>query len=441
MYSRQAKKRKVKDKVKNVPPAKTAALLADETSSNVDSGDDVDMFIENKHEIFSIIKMKFRSSVNDLKKNLITDPKNWAMHITSLEKDFLDFLDDSPETYPVIPSKAVTLDDVKSLIESSVSSKLDSLIKSSNSFFSNNSHNSLNSYSNIVSQGLSPHSNIPIASAFAINSSAQSTTNSPTFTSNFPFKKASQNSIFVQIHDTRTEPLSGEQIWQLTKSLIDPKSLDIKINNVFINKKGKVLFFVETLKDQTALFDKLNAIPNEVLKLLSITQKKDQKAKIIITNVDNSVSFETICNTIMDHDYIKPFLKPNDNITLIKRTIGNGLHSSIICEIPKELKEKIISIQRIWFGFFTAYIKNFVKTKQCFNCAEFGHFKNSCTNNPACILCSGSHCLFECPTKDSKKFKCINCTKASNPKNLHKANSLNCPHYSAHFNYQDVQTQ
>ena len=91
-------------------------------------------------------------------------------------------------------------------------------------------------------------------------------------------------------------------------------------------------------------------------------------------------------------------------MTLIKRTKGNGLHSAIICEIPKELKEKIISIQRLWFGYFTAYIKNFVKTKQCYNCAEFGHFKNKCSNNPACILCSGPHSLFECPSKDSKMF-------------------------------------
>ena len=301
------------------------------------------------------------------------------------QHSFEEFLDNSIKTSSVVPPKAITMDDVKSLIESSVTSKLDSLIKALPLITTPNANSELKTYAAIASQGPLTKSNIVNASQFSSNTSSSSTS--------IPaFKQASQNSFFVQINDPRTEPLSGEQIWQLIKSLIDPKSLEIKINNVFINKKGKVLFFLETLKDQTALFNKLNDIPNEVLKLLSITEKKDQKAKIIITNVDNSVSFETICNTIMDHDYIKPFIKPNDNITLIKRTKGNGLHSSIICEIPKELKDKIISIQRLWFGFFTAYIKNFVKTKQCFNCAEFGHFKNSCTNIPACNLCSVPHC-------------------------------------------------
>ena len=68
-----------------------------------------------------------------------------------------------------------------------------------------------------------------------------------------------------------------------------------------------------------------------------------------------TVSPETIFNKILGHDLVKS----NDNIALIKRTKGNGLHSAIICEILRELKEKIISIQRLWFGYFTAYIKNF----------------------------------------------------------------------------------
>ena len=333
---------------------------------------------------------------------------------------------ESVETSIAVPAP-LTIDDIKTLIDSSISSKIESLLKTSVPISSPTSNSEVKSFANIANQG-------HIANANRANTSSFSS-------SNPPFKKVPQSSFFVQIHDSRPQPLSGMEIWQLTKSLIDPISLNIKINNVFINKQGKVLFYLESLKDQTALFDKLNATSNEVLKLLTITQKKDQKTKIIITNVDNSVSSETIFNKILEHCLVKPFIKPNDNISLIKRTKGNGLHSAIICEIPNELKAKIISIQRLWLGYSTAYIKNFVKTKQCYNCAEFGHFKNNCSNNLACILCSGPHSLFECPSKDSKMFKCVNCIKSSSPRNQHSANSLKCPEYLAHFTSQSGQNQ
>ena len=432
-----ALKRKAKFNNNSLPPSKMAILNVNHLSSYENSADELELNtdpikpFENSQEILAI-KMKFISSIKDLKDKVLSDPNNGFNHVSLFEKNFLEFFDDSVESSPnnIISPKAITMDDVKSLIESSVTSKLDALIKTSNSFLATSIPNSsLKPYSNIVSQGLSTNTNIASPSLLSTNTSAF-----PLNSSAVSAKLASQKSFFVQIHDPRTKPISGEQIWQLVKILIDPIKLAIKINNVYINKQGKVLFFLETLKDQIALHDKLMSLNHEVLKLLSISQKKEQKAKIIITNVDNSVPFEIISKKIMENEYIKPFIKPGDNITLIRRTKGNGLHSAIICEVPKELKEKILSIQRMWFGYFTAYLKNFVKTKQCFNCAEFGHFKNSCSSNPACILCSESHCLFDCPTKNATKFKCINCIKSSNPKNQHPANSLKCPHYSSHFN-------
>jgi len=431
-----ALKRKAKVNNDNLPPSKMAIL---NTSSYENSADESEMnseqntLSENTQEIRAI-KMKFISSIKDLKDNVLSDPNNGFNHVTLFEKNFLEFFDDSVESSltNIISPKPITMDDVKSLIESSVTSKLDALIKTSNSFLATSIPNSsLKPYSDVVRQGLSTNTNIAALSSLSTNTSA-----SPINSSAVSAKLAAQKSFFVQIHDPRTEPISGEQILQLVKKLIDPIKLAIKINNVYINKQGKVLFFLETLKDQIALHDKLISLNHETLIPLIISQKKEQKAKIIITNVDISVPFEIICKKIMENEHIKPFIKPGDNITLIRRTKGNGLHSSIICEVPKELKEKILSIQRMWFGYFTAYLKNFIKTKQCFNCAEFGHFKSSCSNNPACILCSGSHCLFDCPTKNATKFKCINCIKSSNPKNQHPANSLKCPHYSSHFNEQ-----
>ena len=83
--------------------------------------------IDNRQEILAI-KKKFCSSLTDLKKKIKAELLNWENHLTKSQKDVMEFLDDSIEISPVVPSKAVTLDDDKSLIEFSVASKLDSLI-------------------------------------------------------------------------------------------------------------------------------------------------------------------------------------------------------------------------------------------------------------------------------------------------------------------------
>ena len=442
-------KRKAEIKLKsNIPPSKKILSTTNDMdlSSDSEGMDDkfdslmtsptcdnnhLNFFTENRQDILSI-KLQFKRSINELKNNFSVDSTKWVNHLLLFENSFVEFLDTSTTSIPAVPPVAVTIEDVKSLIDLSVSSKFDSLIKSIPLTNSPSMHTNNNSYASITSQGLTVNPGSPKTTLTPVTSPTHSVS---------PVKKSSQISFFVQLHDSRSEPLSGSQILDLVKSLIDPIALNIRINNVYINKHGKVLFFLDSLMDQTLLFEKLIALQHEVLNLLLITQKQAHSSKIIITNVDNSVSFETISSKLLDHELVKPFLKPGDKITLIRRTKGFGLHSSIICEIPSELKDKFISIQRLWFGFFTAYIKNFVKTKQCYNCAEFGHFKNNCSNSSACLLCSGPHCLFECPSKDSKKSKCINCINSANPMIFHQANSLKCPHYLAHFNSLDGQVQ
>ena len=442
-------KRKAEIKLKsNIPPSKRilAAVNNSDLSSDSEVMDDridslmtsptfdnnrLNILTDNRHDILSI-KLQFKASLNDLKNNISADSINWVNHLLLFENSFEEFLDNSIITTPAVPPVPVTIDDVKSLIELSVSSKFNSLIKSIPLASSPSTHINNNSYASVTSQRLLANPDTSKTTLIPVN---------PISLNVSPNKKSTRNSFFVQIHDSRSEALSGSQILDLIKSLIDPITLNIKINNVYINKQGKVLFYLDSQKDQTSLFEKLTSLQHDVLNLLLITQKLAHSSKIIITNVDNSVSFETISNKMLDHELVKPFLKPGDKITLIRRTKGSGLHSSIICEIPMELKDKFISIQRLWFGFFTAYIKNFVKTKQCYNCAEFGHFKNNCSNSSACLLCSGPHCLFDCPTKDSKISKCINCINSANPMIFHQANSLKCPLYLAHFNSLDDQAQ
>ena len=60
-----------------------------------------------------------------------------------------------------------------------------------------------------------------------------------------------------------------------------------------------------------------------------------------------------------------------------------------------------------------------LKTKrnipQCIRCQAWGHTKNYCFRNPACVKCTGTHLTSNCPTSGKiDEIKCYNC-KGNHP--------------------------
>ena len=153
------------------------------------------------------------------------DPGNWINHFDIFENNFVEFLNESVEISNAVPTP-LTIYDVKTLIDSSIVSKIHPLLNTSNPIISSPIYNSgVNSLANIANQGHIANVNKEIT---------------PHFLPVLPHSnKIPQSTFVVQIRDKSTEPFSGIEIFQLTKSLIDIIALKIKINNEFINKYGK----------------------------------------------------------------------------------------------------------------------------------------------------------------------------------------------------------
>ena len=60
--------------------------------------------------------------------------------------------------------------------------------------------------------------------------------------------------------------------------------------------------------------------------------------------------------------------------------------------------------------FDTGYYDRDQQVLQCFGCQEYGHIKQYCRRNRACIYCAGLHELLDCSVKNKKAYaKCANC--------------------------------
>lgn len=56
--------------------------------------------------------------------------------------------------------------------------------------------------------------------------------------------------------------------------------------------------------------------------------------------------------------------------------------------------------------------KPFYGAPRCFVCQGFGHFAASCNKKEAgivCATCAGSHHREQCPTRERRNYKCVNC--------------------------------
>ena len=115
-----------------MPPSKKAAIDAEEYSSFDESENEnkVPCCNENSHkknEILSI-ELMFKSLVKDVINKCKVDPGNWANHFDIFKNNFVGFLNESVETSNAVPAP-LTIDVVKTLIDSSISSKIESLSK------------------------------------------------------------------------------------------------------------------------------------------------------------------------------------------------------------------------------------------------------------------------------------------------------------------------
>lgn len=215
---------------------------------------------------------------------------------------------------------------------------------------------------------------------------------------------------------------SNEQTRTFLKSNLDPKVH--RINNFKNGRDGSIIAHCasgENLskvksdienklgKNYTAIVS--TGLPK--LKIVGMSENYAPEDFIDLLTTQNDEIFIECVKVISSYE--NPRMKYNKFCTII--------------EVNNDTFDALIAAGKVNIGFDRCSVFEAIKVLRCFKCGEFGHMSSTCKNDEKCSKCSELHKTSECT---STVMKCVNCLKKNNEQKMnldvnHAAFSSKCP--------------
>ena len=191
---------------------------------------------------------------------------------------------------------------------------------------------------------------------------------------------------------------------------INPCDLSVAVTKVKTASQGSVLI---ECSDSKSLQTLKNIAVNELSENYDVEIPKLRKPKIIIIGVheqhlENEIEF---INKIKRQNCLNG---GNDiEINIVKKYIPkNKKMHNVIMELTPDTFMQIMGKNRIFVGWDSYPVYEYISVLRCFKCCKYGHKAENCKQeNYTCPLCSGNHKSDECR---SNTVECNNCKYAHN---------------------------
>ena len=197
-----------------------------------------------------------------------------------------------------------------------------------------------------------------------------------------------------------------------------------------VKKIGNNGLLIET----TTKEDMTKIIQNERLKAAGLVAGPVAKKRpqIIIYDVPKEISDNNLLSSLrrqnlegMDKETVK------DGVVILHKKVNKDSETSnYIVEAKTEIRNKLINQGRVFIGWHSLRVRDYINVSRCYKCQDYGHVSKHC--RATCDICG--HCGTEghtyntCPNKN-KDPKCINCKKRGR-EHEHSTRSRVCPSYS-----------
>lgn len=190
-----------------------------------------------------------------------------------------------------------------------------------------------------------------------------------------------------------------------------PSELAVSVSSIKTVSQGSVLI---ECNDKSSLEKLQNKVVNELGSDYDIKIPKTIRPKILIVGVRE----ENLRDNQMFIDGIRsqnPLLKSinQDEIRFVRKyKPKNKIHFNVVLEIPPQYFTQILYNQKIFIGWNSCPVYEFIGVLRCFKCWRFGHKAGECRQEKSiCPLCNENHSSnSECPVD---KIECTNCKYAS----------------------------
>lgn len=232
----------------------------------------------------------------------------------------------------------------------------------------------------------------------------------------------------------RQDNKEGEEIKKKLKELVKPSELGLKVKRMNLIRNGVI---IEAESDEGIE----NLLANKALKKAGITAGKPTKKQpvVMVYDVHSSLSDEELKEEIFERNMTESDIPKEDftNELVIKHKYkarderrDDSKRNHVVAECSVRVRNWLRRKGRVYIGWESCRIKDYVEVARCYKCQRFGHVAKHCADKKlSCSQCSGEHDFKDCKRKQNEGAKCINCAREGRSDSKHPASWRGCPVY------------
>ncbi|XP_067128374.1 uncharacterized protein [Centruroides vittatus] len=260
--------------------------------------------------------------------------------------------------------------------------------------------------------------------------------------------KNMNHEIIVSAIKNPDEPVpTPEETLELLRSHVDPKQLGIKIKTIRPLSEGDIKIQVLEDKDLQVLkhaVQKEDALTDKI----KLVEKGKKSPKIILYNVPTDSEEQDLLkdiynqNTKLQEGISEQEFLESTKISHSFHPKGGNHRTHTVLSVRPDIRNKFMQQGRIYLGWCSIVIDDYIDITRCYNCTGFGHTSYRCTERQRCTHCTKKHKFKECPNLEKDPI-CSNCKKHNKtvPENKalptdHNAFDKGCPLLQRYKAYQ-----